>query len=185
MDLGALLRVLDAACQEMGSRSDAAPDGGPSVVVEDLTVEVGLQVVRGADGHERLELVEGTPAVNAALPVGGQTYHRLKLTLKGGKTAGASAAAGSRSVARSALSDSVILADAESEVAAGGDQATMDRRLEILLGGPPGFVTGAKAEILADLLREFGRPVLLETLQRVWISKFDTGADASPSVSKG
>lgn len=65
----------------------------------------------------------------------------------------------------------------------GGDVTTMRRRLQLILGGPPGFTTGAKAEVLADLLNEFGRPALLETLRREWIREFDTGPEASSSMS--
>lgn len=64
------------------------------------------------------------------------------------------------------------------------DRATLVRRLEFILGGPPGFNTGAKAEILADLLCEFGAADLAETLRLEWVSKFDTGPDSSPSVLK-
>lgn len=71
------------------------------------------------------------------------------------------------------------------EVAAGGDSVTIRRRLELILGGRPGFTTGAKAEVLADLLSEFGRPALLEAVRRDWITQFDTGPDSSTSVSRG
>ena len=65
-----------------------------------------------------------------------------------------------------------------------GDEDTLRRRLELVLGGRPGFNTGAKAEVLADLLEEFGRAALVGILRRDWISQFDTGPDASPSVVK-
>jgi hypothetical protein len=66
----------------------------------------------------------------------------------------------------------------------GGDPATLTRRLGMVLGGPPGFGTGARAEILADLLGEFGRPALLEALRSDWISQFDTDPDSSLSVTR-
>lgn len=64
------------------------------------------------------------------------------------------------------------------------DAGTLRRRLELVLGGPPGFTTGARAEILADLLVEFDRDGVLEVLRREWVSEFDTGAEASGSVTK-
>jgi hypothetical protein len=65
-----------------------------------------------------------------------------------------------------------------------GDTATLRRRCELVLGGPPGFTTGARAEILCDLLSEFGPAALLEVLRRDWITQFDTGPAASESVTK-
>lgn len=62
---------------------------------------------------------------------------------------------------------------------AGANEATLRRRLEMVLGGPPGFTTGARAEVLADLLREFGRERLLRELHGAWASQFDTGLSAS------
>ncbi|MFN0067568.1 MAG: hypothetical protein ACKVYV_08020 [Limisphaerales bacterium] len=59
------------------------------------------------------------------------------------------------------------------------NEATLRRRLEMVLGGPPGFTTGARAEVLADLLREFGRERLRHELQGAWASQFDTGLSAS------
>jgi len=56
------------------------------------------------------------------------------------------------------------------------------RRLELVLGGPPGFTTGAKAEVLADLLREFGTPKVVDAILADWIPQFDTGIEASSSV---
>jgi len=70
------------------------------------------------------------------------------------------------------------------ETAEGGDPATLRRRLEMVFAGPPGFGTGARAEILAELLSEFGRPALLEALRRDWVTQFDTGPEASASVSR-
>ncbi|HMO67039.1 MAG TPA: hypothetical protein PKE47_17765, partial [Verrucomicrobiota bacterium] len=58
-------------------------------------------------------------------------------------------------------------------------EATLRRRLEMVLGGPPGFTTGARAEVLADLLREFGRERLLAELLATWASRFDTGLSAN------
>ena len=65
-----------------------------------------------------------------------------------------------------------------------GDVGALRHRLELVLGGPPGFTTGARAELLADLLRESGRTELLALLHREWISQFDTGPEASSSVTK-
>lgn len=64
------------------------------------------------------------------------------------------------------------------------NRETMRRRLELVLGGPPGFTTGARAEILIDLLREFGPSDLIASLETEWVSQFDTGPSASSSVSK-
>ncbi len=64
------------------------------------------------------------------------------------------------------------------------DPATLRRGLELVLGGPPGFTTGARAEILADLLQEFGAPTMIGIIRRDWVTQFDTGPDASGSVSK-
>ncbi len=70
------------------------------------------------------------------------------------------------------------------ELQLAADSGTLGRRLEFVLGGPPGFNTGAKAEILADLLGEFGTGRVIEALHREWATEFDTGPDASPSVVK-
>lgn len=64
------------------------------------------------------------------------------------------------------------------------DGATLRRRLELVLGGPPGFTTGAKAEMLADLLRDFGTPTILGTILSDWVTQFDTGIEASPSFGR-
>jgi hypothetical protein len=66
----------------------------------------------------------------------------------------------------------------------GGDPSILRRQLELVLGGPPGFTTGARAEILADLLRDFDRLPLLEELRSGWVSQFDTGPSASSAVTK-
>jgi hypothetical protein len=75
-------------------------------------------------------------------------------------------------------------ASAEGETIAGGDPTILRRRLELVLGGGPGFNTGAKAEVLADLMEEYGRPELVAMLRREWVSQFDTGPDSSESVIK-
>ncbi len=185
MDLSLLMRSLDTLRREYaGRRSEEAKSKGvlpPPLDIRELTIEVGLHVVRGADGEERLELVEG--ASNPGVSGSPTSCHRL--TLKLGSPASSGAVAVTGSAKRAMVPDAVIIADAEGESAAGGDEATLLRRLEIVLGGPPGFTTGAKAEILADLLREFGRAALVENLHRVWVSQFDTGADSSSSVTKG
>lgn len=64
-----------------------------------------------------------------------------------------------------------------------GSDRSLRRKLELVLGGPPGFTTGARAEMLSDLLQEFGIPPVLEAISRDWISQFDTGIQSSPSVS--
>ncbi|MCC6233495.1 MAG: PIG-L family deacetylase [Verrucomicrobiales bacterium] len=66
----------------------------------------------------------------------------------------------------------------------GGDASTIRRRLEMVLGGPPGFTTGARAEVLADLLSEFGRAEIVAAIRREWVVEFDTGPEASASVVK-
>jgi hypothetical protein len=48
-----------------------------------------------------------------------------------------------------------------------------------VLGGPPGFTTGARAELLADLLRESGPAAILAEIEAAWASQFDTGLSAS------
>lgn len=83
-----------------------------------------------------------------------------------------------------AASEPRVNAPLESGTPVSGDRQTLRRRLELLLGGPPGFTTGAKAEVLADLLEEFGRAELLETIRREWITQFDTGPETSVSVTK-
>ncbi len=72
----------------------------------------------------------------------------------------------------------------EDETATGGDPATIRRRLEMVFGGPPGFATGARAEVLADLLGEFGRAAIVSAIRKDWVIEFDTGPDASRSVTK-
>ncbi|MBL9136951.1 MAG: hypothetical protein JNK85_13855 [Verrucomicrobiales bacterium] len=185
MDLSAFIGVLEAMRRDLAKpRTAGAVDEGASSStwnICELSAEVGLQVVKDSDGHERVVLIEGTPqsgALGASL-----SHHKLTLKLAGSTPP---EGAGDATTRKRAVSlDSVIIADAEAEAGAGGDEATLLRRLEIVLGGPPGFTTGAKAEILADLLREFGRAALVENLQRVWVSQFDTGADTSASVTKG
>lgn len=63
-------------------------------------------------------------------------------------------------------------------------EATLRRRLEMVLGGPPGFTTGARAEVLADLLHEFGSERLGAELHAAWASHFDTGLSASAGGSR-
>jgi hypothetical protein len=55
---------------------------------------------------------------------------------------------------------------------------TLRRRLELVLGGPPGFTTGARAEVLADLLRESGPGPILAEIASAWANQFDTGLSA-------
>lgn len=81
-------------------------------------------------------------------------------------------------------SHQVSVPDPDSESVTGGDPTTLGRRLELVLGGPPGFTTGARAEVLADLLVEFGRPAILERLRNDWATQFATGPEASASVTK-
>jgi hypothetical protein len=77
-----------------------------------------------------------------------------------------------------------MLSHSANEPTGSGDLAILRRQLELVLGGPPGFTSGARADILAELLRNCSRSSLLDALQREWITQFDTGPDASPSVSK-
>lgn len=58
-------------------------------------------------------------------------------------------------------------------------EATLRRRLEMVLGGPPGFTSGARAGVLADLLREFGNERLVAELLAAWASHFDPSHSAS------
>lgn len=185
MELSGLVRVLNAMRHDLAESGSVEARAKGSRVspweIRELSLEVGLKVVRGSDGQERVELIEGTPnSAPGDAPLG---YHRLILKLAGPSASEGPSGAGPRK--RVAVADSVIITDADGDAGTGGDEATLLRRLEIVLGGPPGFTTGAKAEILADLLREFGRAAVVENLQRVWVSQFDTGADASPSVTKG
>jgi hypothetical protein len=71
----------------------------------------------------------------------------------------------------------------EARLPTGGDVATLRRRLELVLGGPPGFTTGAKAEMLSDVLREFGTGEVLKAISKDWVTQFDTGIESSSSVS--
>lgn len=107
---------------------------------------------------------------------GGPVPHRVTVEFELGR-------AGER-VESGGQGKAVTASVASEEQVVGGDRATLRRRLELILGGPPGFTTGAKAEILADLLREFGRATLIEEIHREWGRHFDTGADPSPSVSQ-
>lgn len=133
MDLSLLMRSLDTLRREYaGRRSEEAKSKGvlpPPLDIRELTIEVGLHVVRGADGEERLELVEG--ASNPGVSGSPTSCHRL--TLKLGSPASSGAVAVTGSAKRAMVPDAVIIADAEGESAAGGDEATLLRRLEIVL----------------------------------------------------
>ena len=128
------------------------------------TLELSLEVVYGADGRVELRPSSG---------LGSPTGHTLTVQMEGQR------------VVASVKPVSGVATSQSEKMEGTGDSATLRRRLELVFGGPPGFTTGARAEILADLLREFGRPMLLESLQRDWVTQFDTGADQSASVSKG
>jgi hypothetical protein len=124
---------------------------------------------------------EGALRLRPVLPAdlenrGGVGEHTLVIELPGASVAG--------SPALSVALAPRVNAPLESGIAVSGDRQTLRRRLELLLGGPPGFTTGAKAEVLADLLEEFGRGDLLETIRRDWITQFDTGPEMSVSVTK-
>lgn len=60
------------------------------------------------------------------------------------------------------------------------NRQTLRRRLELVLGGPPGFNTGAKAEMLADLLEEFGRAELSETIRRIGLRSSIRESSSAP-----
>ncbi|MBX3748053.1 MAG: hypothetical protein KF833_22320 [Verrucomicrobiae bacterium] len=154
-------------------------------------IQAGLQVPggRGAGSQVTLELAvtaevdpEGRPVVRPVTDwggngAGGTSTHRVTVQFDLGPAGDRAAVAGSLKGAASGTS--------AEEPTRGGDRATLRRRLELILGGPPGFTTGAKAEILADLLREFGRGTLLEEIQREWVRHFDIGAESSSGVSPG
>ncbi len=146
------------------------------------TVEVAFRATeREGDG------LVFRPILESSRPDGEtESVHRVTLEWSGCVPSGPDSPVGATASVpfRSREGGEVPSPDAESERGLGGDPGTLRRRLEFVLGGPPGFNRGAQAGILADLLREFGRGTLLESLQRDWISQFDTGPEASLSVTR-
>lgn len=148
------------------------------------TVEVAFMATRREDGGYQLE-----PCIGGAEPRDGSVVaHRLILDFPGPAVAGLGGGADvyprSRDTRVAGGANPAASPRPAFEPGTGGDPATLRRRLEFVLGGPPGFNRGAQAEILADLLREFGRAELLGALERDWIPQFDTGPDSSLSVTK-
>jgi len=165
MQASSLTRFVRQLRQELAGAEPAG--GSPAPGLRRATLDLRFTAAPDPSGGYCFQPVVG----GAAAGLEPAALHGLKLEFEEGVRVPATAA-------RPALSSM----GAEAEAPAGGDATTLRRRLEFLLGGVPGFTTGAKAGILAELLAEFGRPALLEALQRDWIREFDTGADASPSV---
>jgi len=159
-------------------RGFAAPGGFP----HRLTLEVPFTARSNPEAGLSFEPVEGGNPGEARV----DAIHRLRLEWD--PQASSSEGRRARDEGTSPLavrrSASGAPPSVGGETAEGGDPATLRRRLEMVFAGPPGFGTGARAEILAELLSEFGRPALLEALRRDWVTQFDTGPEASASVSR-
>lgn len=169
--LGAMIRQLRSELEGALEASQESPRPH-SFVGRKATLEIGFHARSEADGHVHLDAVP----VPSSGGVAAEASHRLTLELELGSPPSVSAIKEpSKTPAKVELS---------AEPGAGGDSATISRRLELILGGGPGFTTGAKAEILADLLREFGRQAIVTTIETVWITQFDTGPSSSASVTK-
>jgi hypothetical protein len=158
-----------------------------------LTLELALRVEKAADGTWTMEPADAGASQNAN--ASSSPLHRLTLELDLGRQGAPAPAAAS--VVTSSPAQPVATpgptaspagtpspAHADEPPSSGGDPAVMRRQLELVLGGPPGFTSGARADILADLLRVFGRLAILEMLQREWITQFDTGPTASSALAK-
>ncbi len=151
----------------------------PGLNLGRLTLKAGVVAGRAADGSLALTVAPG----DATSP--GGWVHSVELELEAATVSGLAAGSdGTRKPGRKESETANVLSAPDAEPVSGGDPNTLRRRIELLLGGPPGFTTGARAEILIDLLREFGRPHVIETLSRDWVSQFDTGPSASSSVTK-
>ncbi len=183
MSSSALIRFLQQVRGEVMAGLAAGQAGEPSWAVRRVRIDVALAAESDAAG------VALRPAtVDSTHP---EAIHRLTIECEGSfrhAEAGLPAPPGKGAGVPGpleAMAPEPALASAAKppEAPEGGDEATLRRRLELVLGGPPGFTTGARAEILADLLREFGRPMLIEVIQREWVTQFDTGPSASPSVT--
>jgi hypothetical protein len=157
-----------------GLARETTTDALISTAPRRITVEVQITTQPTSDGGFRIEPLHGN-AVSCDLSQHGPPAHRLTIELE----VGVPAAVIQPPKPASAQPTVPIPAEESSE---GGDPAILRRQLELVLGGPPGFTSGARADILAELLRGYGRRSLLEALQRDWISQFDTGPEASASV---
>lgn len=143
-----------------------------------VRLELWLESVDGGDGTRHLQPADGTRPGLHRLEMEWGTPNPGPGPVRPAIEPGAARPVSSlRTPAREAGDPAAADADA--------DPATLNRRLELILGGPPGFNTGARAEILEDLLREFGRETLIAVLRKDWVSRFDTGVEASASVSRG
>jgi hypothetical protein len=147
----------------------------PGVAVRQVTVRLGLDCAAGSAGD--LEVLRVVPEASAEPLVPGSVRSWVTLEL----------GVGSPSLffqeKRSEPTSPGVDGNQKVEIVpTGGDPRTLRRRLELVLGGPPGFTTGAKAEMLADLLREFGTAGVLEAISKEWVTQFDTGIESSPSV---
>lgn len=165
------LRVVEelmASFARACSRSDAGSpeDRGGRLLAR---LELGLKAHRDPSAGWCLEPVEG---LEGAAP------HRLVLEAGIGRGTGVGGVVSAQAVARRPEVTS------GSQTPTGVDPGTLRRRLELVLGGPPGFTTGARAEILVDLLMEFGRDMVVDSIRREWVTQFETGPDASSSVSR-
>lgn len=136
--------------------------------VSALTLHLRFQAERGADGSVRLRSASADELV----------AQQVELRILDSPTPSGPEVPVERAVATKAA------VSAAGEAVTGGDPSLLRRRLELVLGGGPGFNTGAKAEVLADLMEEYGRPALVEILRREWVSQFDTGPEASHAVLK-
>jgi hypothetical protein len=175
--MAALSRFVEEIEAELAAAFRKLREGGRAVEAHPRRVVLDLGVTAAVDASGGIQVSPFTATEEGVAP------HRVTIEIEcpGGAPERAAASAipsGSVSVAAEAGMS------AGGEAPLGGDIATLRRRLELVLGGPPGFTTGAKAEVLVDLLLEFGRGTLVETLRREWITQFDTGPSASPSVTK-
>jgi hypothetical protein len=145
------------------------------VALRRVTVRLGLDCVVGQGGE--MEVVRVVPeACTEPLAAGSvRSWVTLELEMR----APPSVSAKERSDAGSSAGQDAKGVD---RLPIGGDMATLRRRLELVLGGPPGFTTGAKAEMLSDVLREFGVEEVLTAISKEWVPQFDTGIESSSSL---
>ena len=140
-----------------------------------VTLRLALDAAPGPGGG--LEVLRVVPESSLEATIAGSVQSWVTLELEMGCEAKNSQAVPSEAVLQERHGVAMVEA-----VPLGGDQATLRRRLELVLGGPPGFTTGAKAEMLSDLLREFGSAKVMEAISKDWVTQFDTGIEASSSV---
>lgn len=186
MDSPARPATVDEVLRRLRQEVTSALREGPPHGVRPARVRLDLALVLGADEPTGAGVLRPVARAPESGPDRNPRDHQL--TVEWDFSAGSSGpgmsvpAAAGRPAAHASPAP---LPCSEEESVTGGDGATLARRLQLILGGPPGFTTGAKAEVLADLLSEFGRATLLETLRRDWIREFDTGAEASSAMSGG